>query len=513
MARRVVTGNCSTDYSRSCTLGARSSSYTHEIRSTAEESRSHEPHIQTLTEQQGGGSHPQRSLPRSAARSRLPEPRICRRGADRQDVLRAGRAARRRACGRARPCRTRWRRWSPGRRPPSRQHVPHLRARGHARAQRDAERAVATVDLGVGFLQGTATDTTLARLDQVVSTVTAVPGVTSVLLLINGGTPLGLFPGVDATVPLTRASLATPNVPAPTPPATPAGPAVDARRRWRSSSSSPTLGYLQPEASTAWPARRRTTAVMAFQKWQGLPRTGVADATTLAALATAERPDADQAGPAPDGGSRSCSTASSCSRSRTTRSSARSTSRRASPRRRRRSARSRSTAKFPRWWSVPFREWLLWASPFTGGIAMHQYPDVPPYRRLARLRAHDPVRRALALRLRLRRHARPRDRELPMRRASSAALVAARARRARLRPRSPTRRRRSSRASSPSASTCRARASRSARSGPRRRRSRAGFEIDLAHALAARLGIPRSSSTRRASSSADIPFLLGPPPC
>ena len=61
---------------------------------------------------------------------------------------------------------------------------------------------VATVDLGVGFLKGYAVDTTLARLDQVVSTVTAVPGVTSTLLLINGGTPLGLFPGVDATVPL-----------------------------------------------------------------------------------------------------------------------------------------------------------------------------------------------------------------------------------------------------------------------------------------------------------------------
>jgi len=56
---------------------------------------------------------------------------------------------------------------------------------------------VATVDLGVGFLQGPAVDTTLARLDQVVSTVTAIPGVTSVRLLINGGTPLGLFPGVD----------------------------------------------------------------------------------------------------------------------------------------------------------------------------------------------------------------------------------------------------------------------------------------------------------------------------
>ena len=36
-------------------------------------------------------------------------------------------------------------------------------------------------------------------------------------------------------------------------------------------------------------------------------------------------------------------------------------------------------AQFAKWWSTPFREWLLWASPFNGGIAMHQYPDVPTY--------------------------------------------------------------------------------------------------------------------------------------
>ena len=28
---------------------------------------------------------------------------------------------------------------------------------------------------------------------------------------------------------------------------------------------------------------------------------------------------------------------------------------------------------------MPFRDWLLWAAPFNGGIAMHQYPDVPVY--------------------------------------------------------------------------------------------------------------------------------------
>ena len=36
-------------------------------------------------------------------------------------------------------------------------------------------------------------------------------------------------------------------------------------------------------------------------------------------------------------------------------------------------------AKYPRWWSTPFREWLLWAAPFDEGIAMHQFPDVPPF--------------------------------------------------------------------------------------------------------------------------------------
>jgi lipoprotein-anchoring transpeptidase ErfK/SrfK len=35
--------------------------------------------------------------------------------------------------------------------------------------------------------------------------------------------------------------------------------------------------------------------------------------------------------------------------------------------------------KIPKWWSVPFREWLLWAVPFNGGIAFHELAEVPPY--------------------------------------------------------------------------------------------------------------------------------------
>ena len=36
-------------------------------------------------------------------------------------------------------------------------------------------------------------------------------------------------------------------------------------------------------------------------------------------------------------------------------------------------------AKIARWWSVPFREWLPYALPFVGGIAFHEFGDVPSY--------------------------------------------------------------------------------------------------------------------------------------
>jgi lipoprotein-anchoring transpeptidase ErfK/SrfK len=29
-------------------------------------------------------------------------------------------------------------------------------------------------------------------------------------------------------------------------------------------------------------------------------------------------------------------------------------------------------------WSVPYSVWLPWASYFVGGVAFHEYPDVPP---------------------------------------------------------------------------------------------------------------------------------------
>ena len=36
------------------------------------------------------------------------------------------------------------------------------------------------------------------------------------------------------------------------------------------------------------------------------------------------------------------------------------------------------TRKEQRSWSVPYKVWLPWASYFVGGVAFHEYPDVPP---------------------------------------------------------------------------------------------------------------------------------------
>jgi lipoprotein-anchoring transpeptidase ErfK/SrfK len=235
---------------------------------------------------------------------------------------------------------------------------------------------VATVDLGVGFLQGTAADSLLARLDQVVSTTTAVPGVTSVLLKINGGTPLGLFPGVDATVPLTRASLATPDVPATAPVAPPGGPASSATLALQQQLAA--LGYLLPSSVDGVAGPATQTAVMGFQKWEGLPRTGTADARTLSALATAQRPAPIKQGSA---GRRleilvDRQLVLAIEDNQVVRTIDVSTGKPSTPTP---IGSFKVYAKIPRWWSVPFREWLLWAAPFTGGVATHQYPDVPPF--------------------------------------------------------------------------------------------------------------------------------------
>jgi N-acetylmuramoyl-L-alanine amidase len=138
------------------------------------------------------------------------------------------------------------------------------------------------------------------------------------------------------------------------------------------------LGYLVQADVDGRVGLGTRSAIVAFQKWEGLPRTGVADARTRAALGTSARP-APVGRPMPgrrlevlvdrqvmlavDGG-------------RVVRTIDVSTGKPSTPTP---IGSFRVYAKYPRWWSSPFAEWLFWAAPFDGGIAVHQYPSVPPY--------------------------------------------------------------------------------------------------------------------------------------
>ena len=110
---------------------------------------------------------------------------------------------------------------------------------------------------------------------------------------------------------------------------------------------------------------------MAFQKWQGLPRTGLADERTRSALAIATRPTPIKQGPA---GRRvevliDRQLVLAIEDNEVVRTIHVSTGKPSTPT----TIGSFSVyAKFARWWSTPFREWLLWA------VAVHRrHRDAP----------------------------------------------------------------------------------------------------------------------------------------
>lgn len=223
-----------------------------------------------------------------------------------------------------------------------------------------SQKRIVTVDLGARFAAGRDPSMLRARVGQLVRTVRSIPGVRSVRLLVDGGVPVGLFPGYDLRHPIARPVDETPT-----------SPSLRALQQQLVD-----LGFMASSGLTGVADAQTSTAVLGFQKWAGLPRDGTLGETTIAALERATRPE-----PA----------------------------RRASGRRieiqlRRQLAlliednrvvhavhiSSGAGGKTPTGsfrvyrkerysWSVPFKVWLPWASYFTGGVALHEFGSVPTY--------------------------------------------------------------------------------------------------------------------------------------
>jgi hypothetical protein len=235
---------------------------------------------------------------------------------------------------------------------------------------------LARVDLSLDFALGDDAQSLDARLAQLVHTVSGVDGATSVQLLVNGGTVYGMFPGIVTSRPITLAYLETPNVPASHPaspaPSAPVAGLLAAQRRLAA------LGFLLGSNVDGQNGPQTQTAVLAFQKWEGLGRDGVLGPKTLAALASARRPVPITKGPP---GKRAevlldRQVALAIDNNAVVRVIPVSTGKPSTPTP---PGDFKVYAKIAKWWSTPFREWLLWAVPFNGGVAFHEFSEVPTY--------------------------------------------------------------------------------------------------------------------------------------
>lgn len=231
-----------------------------------------------------------------------------------------------------------------------------------------------TVDLGAAAARAGNAAARDARLAQIVYTVTSVRGVRSVRVRVAGAVPSrGLFPYYDLTRPLTRAAIARPKVNLPQPPAPRLRPPSAKTRKLQQRLAD--LGYLAESHVDGRAGMETTLAVIAFQKWTGLARDGVVGPATTSALAIATRPL-----PINLGSGRRIEVLLDrqltllIEGKRVVRTVGVSTGKgvNATP--------PGSFAVFRKEvksWSYPFQVWLPWASYFFGGIAFHEYPDVP----------------------------------------------------------------------------------------------------------------------------------------
>jgi Sporulation and spore germination/L,D-transpeptidase catalytic domain/Putative peptidoglycan binding domain len=250
-------------------------------------------------------------------------------------------------------------------------------------------RGVATVDLNERFASGRDRGSLLARLSQLVRTLTGLQGATKVQLLVNGKVAAARFPGVSTGAPISFGDLQTPNVPVPRPPQ-PRLPAPDPAVKVVQQRLIE-LGYLIRGDDDGRFGPATQNAVLAFQKWERLDRTGLVDAKTKSRLVGAKHPvPLSHRG----GGKRAeilldRQVALLINDNRVVRTIAVSSGKPSTPTP---AGSYRVYAKIPRWWSTPFREWLPWALPFVGGIAFHEFPDVPIYPA-----SHGCVRQALSV--------------------------------------------------------------------------------------------------------------------
>jgi hypothetical protein len=235
---------------------------------------------------------------------------------------------------------------------------------------------LARVDVSLKFVLGKDAQSLDARLAQLVHTVSGVEGATSVQLLVNGGTVYGMFPGIVTSRPITLKYLETPNVPASHP--TPAAPVAPVSGLLGAQQKLAALGFLLPQDIDGKNGPQTQTAVLAFQKWAGLTRDGVLGPQTMAALSTAQHPAPITTGPP---GKRAevlldRQVALAIDDNKVVRVIPVSTGKPSTPTP---PGDFKVYARIAKWWSTPFREWLLWAVPFNGGIAFHEFAEVPPY--------------------------------------------------------------------------------------------------------------------------------------
>jgi hypothetical protein len=220
---------------------------------------------------------------------------------------------------------------------------------------------VVTIDLGVRFAAGSDGRLLQERVGQLVRTLRGIPGVRGVRVLIDGGVPVGLFPGYDL-----RKLVAAPVEPAKQHELS----TRDIQQRLID------LGFMAPSGLTGTVDLQTSTAVLGFEKWANLPRDGVLGVSTLDQLERATRPEPRLRMPGrrievqlrrqlalliEDNRVVRAVHISSGSGGRTPTGS------------------FRVYRKERYSWSVPFKVWLPWASYFTGGIAFHEYPVVPTY--------------------------------------------------------------------------------------------------------------------------------------